>query len=122
MSVIRRSEGWEMRHDKELLQLASQVSGLQVEWNADAKEFTHPKQDGTMLVETSWNPLLDDGDALRLAVALNLGIEFDDDERATNILNRFGALLLRNMWFDDMYAATRRAIVRAAVDISIQLR
>ena len=58
-----------------------------------------------------WNPLTDDGDALRLAVKLELDVMFasvrsvDDD---VNITIEAGT---------DPYAATRRAIVRAAAEI-----
>lgn len=46
-----------------------------------------------------WNPLNDDGDALRLAVRLNLGVSIREEG-------------------DDPYAATRRAIVRAAASLA----
>jgi hypothetical protein len=59
--------------------------------------------------DKDWNPLTDDGDALRLAVKLDLivtiGAARDCD----------GRLSLDNS--DDPYAATRRAIVRAAAEI-----
>ncbi len=63
-----------------------------------------------------WHPLDDDGDALRLAVKLKLcfGPNFDGDlavcfgSNGRNITEPFG---------DDPYAATRRAIVRAAAEI-----
>ena len=56
-----------------------------------------------------WNPFDDDGDAFRLAVKLHLlyGIN-------TDILNHYLELQLPS---DDPYAATRRAIVRAAAEI-----
>ncbi|AAT38385.1 gp26 [Burkholderia phage BcepC6B] len=69
-----------------------------------------------------WNPLTDDGDALRLAVKLNLHIsiecesagevtiewDFDDGGSAR------GSSYERAPLGGDDYAATRRAIVRAA--------
>jgi hypothetical protein len=51
-----------------------------------------------------WNPLTDDGDALRLAVKLDLSI---DD----------ACVIYSDGASDDRYAATRRAIVRAAASI-----
>ena len=83
--------------DRELLELAAKAAGLEV---------VTP----TMLKYGQWNPLTDDGDALRLAVKLNLfntrskGYEWPDAE-----------LFARHE--DDPYAATRRAIVRAAAEI-----
>jgi hypothetical protein len=65
-----------------------------------------------------WNPLTDDGDALRLAVKLglrvrvcdDLGIAFctSDDVPTHQASEGYGS---------DRYAATRRAIVRAAAEI-----
>jgi hypothetical protein len=64
-----------------------------------------------------WNPLTNDGDALRLAVALKLNVfhaaqsayalESDDDGRYEMQVRYIDAN-------NDPYAATRRAIVRAA--------
>ena len=83
--------------DRELLELAAKAAGLEV---------VTP----TMLKYGQWNPLTDDGDALRLAVKLNLfntrskGYEWPDAE-----------LFARHE--DDPYAATRRGITRAAAEI-----
>ena len=85
--------------DRELLELAAKAAGY---W---AAEFNCPAN----LPRPDWNPLTDDGDALRLAVKLDLivtiGAARDCD----------GRLSLDNS--DDPYAATRRAIVRAAAEI-----
>ena len=53
-----------------------------------------------------WNPLTDDGDALRLAVKLRIPLDFDRGgaPRVLGVLETSG----------DAYAATRRAIVCAA--------
>lgn len=64
-----------------------------------------------------WNPLEDDGDALRLAVKLNIAVGWDSTlGHATAILFPRPGLLLINIREDgdDPYVATRRAIVRAA--------
>lgn len=64
-----------------------------------------------------WNPLTDDGDALRLAVKLEI------DVAQTNIHSPQVHALADakvQVWEDsstDPYAATRRAIVRAAAEI-----
>jgi hypothetical protein len=52
-----------------------------------------------------WNPLTDDGDALRLAVKLNL-LPFPEVAHSATLAGN-----------EDPYAATRRAIVRAAAAI-----
>lgn len=53
-----------------------------------------------------WNPLTDDGDALRLAVTL----------RITDLAIAVGGYIMSEKYRegDDIYAITRRAIVRAA--------
>ena len=68
-----------------------------------------------------WSPLRDDGDALRLAVILALEVYhsinndrwtvfvgYPKDQRIVYVMEEYG---------DDEYAATRRAIVRAAAEI-----
>ena len=73
-----------------------------------------------------WNPLADDGDALRLAVKLKLAIfppEGDDGDFAVasvpeGVLDDFGETWFQeNVKDGDELAATRRAIVCAAAEI-----
>lgn len=60
-----------------------------------------------------WNPLVDDGDALRLAVKLHLDVCF-----GANYVTVRGSAQMPTVNNDnDPYAATRRAIVRAAAAI-----
>lgn len=68
-----------MKSDRELLELAAKAVGITLLW---AREPATGK-----LIDVSprtsdelnlWNPLTDDGDALRLAVALRLDIKFLD--------------------------------------------
>lgn len=77
------------------------------------------------LSELGWNPLTDDGDALRLAVKLNLRISIEA-ERAGGITVEWNSDGDGSALSDveeyapiggDDYAATRRAIVRAAAEI-----
>lgn len=57
-----------------------------------------------------WNPLADDGDALRLAVALRISLSM-----LPQIVDATaGDVMCHEPWYDDPHAATRRAIVRAA--------
>ena len=68
-----------------------------------------------------WNPLTDDGDALRLAVKLNFFIQMMHETNYVEVTpmqkydNRF--ITFGENLNDDPYAATRRAIVRAAAEI-----
>ena len=77
---------------------------------------------------TYWNPLTDDGDALRLAVKMHMSIEINDPEYDTDCLTvdvcSSGPYAT---WqcvsqSDDPYAATRRAIVRAAAEIGRSMK
>ena len=100
--------------DKELLELAAKAAGWTIEENGHDVQghpwfWCHQLQD-------HWDPIIDDGDALRLAVKLKLcfGPNFDGDlavcfgDNGNNVTEPFG---------NNPYAATRRAIVRAAAEI-----
>jgi hypothetical protein len=95
--------------DKELLELAAKAAGRK--WLS----YHHQKglccRDDSYggLIEYYWNPLTDDGDALRLAVKLRLTPHIDGN--LTDCEDCTVAHL------DDPYAATRRAITRAAAEI-----
>lgn len=65
----------------------------------------------TFLRGTRWNPLTDDGDALRLAVKMGLEVGFEGDNFV------FADGTCSEFLTPDPYAATRRAIVRAAAEI-----
>jgi hypothetical protein len=98
--------------DKELLELAAKAAELpECGWMGPA--FMYVK-DNTF---TDWNPLTDDGDALRLAVKLQLKIEHYS--LTSDGFDRVGAghgnapIKYEN----DPYAATRRAITRAAAEM-----
>jgi len=66
-----------------------------------------------------WNPLTDDGDALRLAVRCDIAfmLETERASATTNTGQRF------TEWLGtDPCAATRRAIVRAAAEIGRSMK
>ena len=88
--------------DREMLEFAAKAAGIEIEITATGLPWLASGK-------RPWNPLTDDGDAFRLAVKLHLlyGIN-------TDILNHYITLQLPS---DDPYAATRRAIVRAAAEI-----
>jgi hypothetical protein len=72
----------------------------------------------------AWNPLTDDGDALRLAVKLRLWVQISDKSVwiAQNSDELFGemaasTLVMNREHGGDPHAATRFAIVRAAAEI-----
>lgn len=61
-----------------------------------------------------WNPLDDDGDALRLAVKLLFEIDMG---RGCIVIRHATGIKILEAFNNDPYAATRRAIVRAAAEI-----
>ena len=93
-------------NDRELLELAAKAAGA--EWLKGTYET------GWWLDDGWWNPLTDDGDALRLAV--KIGMELDIYEPRIAVRTNIGSKVLEE-FKDDPYAATRRAIVRAAAEI-----
>jgi len=63
-----------------------------------------------------WNPLKDDGDAFRLAVELG-GVTLNFYSQACFVSRYEGEEVICEELGEDPYAATRRAIVRAAAEI-----
>lgn len=105
--------------DLELLELAAKAAGYGKVWNLENDTTTYIGEKyeyGKPINYTTWNPLTDDGDALRLAVKLHLNIECLDKFAFAATTNIGKADVLEDARTDP-YAATRRAIVRAAADI-----
>jgi hypothetical protein len=96
--------------DRELLKAAAKAAGIEYS-DMDGGARYDPKP-GIMQTYVRWNPLVDDGDALRLAVKLDISLDFAEwVQTAFYGVDRF----VQEHWNgDDPYAATRRAIVRAA--------
>jgi len=105
--------------DRELLEMAAKAAGLfEHKWSDAWKclgRWTHAK-DGWYFEGPAWNPLADDGDALRLANKLCLEIRHVHGQAHAGIPKRFWST---EGWFPDgdRDAATRRAIVRAAAEL-----
>lgn len=105
-----------MKTDRELLELAAKAAGKENMWfannGADSCMFFHQPNRSVYGV---WNPLTDDGDALRLAVKLGLTIyQWPDEICACNEKGTINEAVAKT---ESIYAATRRAIVRAAAAI-----
>ena len=104
-------------NDKELLELAAKAAGMSVDWWDERGSFLDKAT-----IEM-WNPLIDDGDALRLAVKLRITISYlgkaadcftvskDTEKPWPQHIQPWG----RDAGDDT--AATRRAIVRAAATV-----
>lgn len=75
------------------------------------------------LAECNWNPLTDDGDALRLEVKLRLYVEIDKGHTMIgNVAWHEDSIASGYQHKGDPYAATRRAIVRAAAEIGRNMK
>lgn len=94
--------------DRELLEMAAIACGeIPNSWRGNDAYF-----DGVL---SRWNPLTDDGDALRLAVELDISLIGDFPQSI--VVVAFDARRIIEKYDGDKYAATRRAIVRAAAAI-----
>ena len=101
-----------MSNDRELLEWAAKAAGM----------VAH--SDGTIYAgfgSREWNPLTDDGDALRLACTLGLSVDINNALYQTTIIYEFGDDLSEDHAAGTA-SATRRAIVRAAASIGEQMR
>lgn len=102
--------------DRELLELAAKAAGI---------DISSATFDGWGdVIQSPWNPLTDDGDALRLAVKLRMCVLVKTFPHAVvlevyNGETQSSRETLADVRFDavEAVAATRRAIVRAAAEI-----
>ena len=116
--------------DRDLMKLAAKAAGIKLHWctyhnQTDPNDgywaiprdppFNRRVTDGGIM----WNPLTDDGDALRLASKLRIGI--GDRETTVTAFHKqsmsIGRVYIEEYDVRDKAAATRRAIVRAAAAI-----
>lgn len=100
--------------DKELLELGAKAALIRVRW--------HPTNTMVLVAENGewtkeWNPLTDDGDALRLAVKLNLMVDIMSETRRTDVFGAGVKEYIYQLHGSDGGAATRRAIVMTAAEI-----
>jgi len=121
-------------NDRELLERAAKAAGYSVEGDADKLVAFPGRFAGGFSIlnelggSSLWNPLTDDGDALRLAVRLHISVRFCwdgcDDQYDTVTAEQRRIYADEQIGFDmkatqfDEPAATRRAIVRAAAAIA----
>lgn len=100
---------------RELIAMAAKAAGYSICSNDERAPGAYVEINGSV---THWNPVHDDGDALRLAVHLRMPIWFD--ERSTTADQRkcgdHGWRVETGLYDLGGYAATRLAIVRAAAD------
>lgn len=110
-----------MSTDRELLELAAKTAGL----NVVIKDIPHRTlffgKETVCRIDDNpckeWNPFEDDGDALRLAVKLNMNLCLSN----TECLATIGRSVKETVQSFDG-SATRRAIVRAAAEIGRNMK
>lgn len=122
--------------DRELLELAAKAAGMEsYVWRDDRESMFHYnskmmcwyRDSYSDLIE--WNPLTDDGDALRLAVKLHIGLDVYNGHVEANWCDFARSEERFTQEFCDesfeglgaKQSATRRAIVRAAAEIGKSL-
>lgn len=111
--------------DRELLELAAKAAGVATTYWNDGQEPYSSGEGFILPTNRLWNPLTDDGDALRLALRLRLDVTFVDnlvvvywyDERTL----MSGAFEEPINDAQDEREATRRAIVHAAAAIGKEM-
>jgi hypothetical protein len=106
--------------DRELLEAAAKAAGYEISWVHDIPRIKcDPDREfmgwpGWM----PWNPLTDDGDALRLAVTIGLVVDCSRPSAGEPYKQH-------HIWRDDLCdnaTLTRRAIVRAAAEIGRSMK
>ena len=107
--------------DRELLEKAAKAAGYDTShpWNV-GRLLLVPPVDSLCIsdVSTGWNPLNNDGHALRLAVELRIEVGFNDDCSEVDVWTPHRSHdILYEGYGNDVNAATRRAITRAAAAI-----
>ena len=117
--------------DRELLELAAKAAGMQIQrFRLDDPMCRDVLMNGSGVRNPGqkafpWNPLTDDGDALRLAVKLRIILK----PNGPYIMAIYGRqpdapdepLYEMEKVEGDPYASTRRAIVRAAAEIGKEM-
>ena len=114
--------------DRTLLELAAKAAGLEGYSNSVGSGPIYRKFHTGLQDWVRWNPLTDDGDALRLAVRLHISIDHNKPacQQRYVVAERCGCEMMYEPVCavedvddeTDRDAATRRAIVRAAAEMA----
>ena len=109
--------------EKQMLLMAAKAAGFDnVEWGEayPIGDATVDCTDMLFVDDAPWDPLNDDGDALRLAVKLRLVLGIERDRSCTSVGDHSGRFGVQPWGAEGPEAATRLAIVRAAAAIGEQ--
>ena len=102
--------------DREMLELAAKAAGIDVLWHQAWNQFVFKT------TYQKWNPLTDDGDALRLTVTLYFTVQVDEEDAKTYVVSDGGLCVAIESHTTDPLVATRRAITRAAAEIGRNMK
>ena len=108
-------------NDKTLLELAAKAAGINVVGDIEKYLVFPERRAGGFIIETAtgghtgWNPLTDDGDALRLAVMLEIELKFNDAGVAARA--KYFDVWQGSMRTDDKNRAVRYVITKAAAEV-----
>ena len=109
--------------DRELLELAAKAAGMAGRWDEKDDGWFVPRVGGGWASLIRWNPLESNSQAFELMVKCNLFVfhswTYTDGVPLANVVvdNAEQTVPSGEIKGDDPYAATRRAIVRAAAEI-----
>lgn len=113
-------------NDKELLMMAAKAAGIRGEWSEACGKFEKFGDEGWHT--GFFEPLTDDGEALRLAVKLSLSIFYSEQFVEINFDDESGKVDFFSVIeffppddFEMKMAATMLAITRAAAEIGSKL-
>lgn len=109
---FNRVEGGDVKTDRELLELAARAAGYVL--TDGSQGYRQFRCKGGI----EWNPLTDDGDALRLAVVLKMDLNINDEE--CDAFHPDGCV--SEVGGESTGHVARRAIVRAAAAIGEQMK
>ena len=101
--------------DRELLEMAAKAAGIRLEWDGPPDKWQPMYYEGKTY--HAFDPLTDDGDALRLACKLRMCVEPWGSGASAVVFINNRALVAEPHYGDDPERATRRAITRAAAEI-----
>lgn len=113
--------------DIELLEAAAKAAGINV-WrgkNFQADSLYRNSSPGSSVITgIEWNPITNDGDALRLSVKLQIDIDWSHkwSDGTVQAYSEGSHHCAEEPIGGDPYAATRRAIVRAAAEIGRNMK
>lgn len=113
--------------DRELLEFAAKACGWVYSWLHNGYNqtsslrvcYSSNPMEGTRFDKMDWNPLTDDGDAMRLAVEMRMTIDVHlwRDEVQVRAYDKLRGGMYHVDESGETGAATRRAVVRAAAEI-----